>query len=90
MLEICQHKANNTNMIQISMANWASSKFAVQITPNAISLILKKRTDLESMTDNELFAKRSESKAGGRPSNLGPSMLNKEWLLTEEIIKIKT
>ena len=59
MLEICQHKANNTNMIQISMANWASSKFAVQITPNAISLILKKRTDLESMTDNELFAKRS-------------------------------
>ena len=44
-------------MSQIVPANWASSKFGVQITQNTIYLVIKKRTDLECNTDNELFAK---------------------------------
>ena len=50
-LEICQHKAKNPKMR-------TSSKFGAHLTQSAISLILKKRSDLESMTDTELSAKR--------------------------------
>ena len=56
-LEICQHKAKHIKMSQNVLANWASSKFLFQITQDDISLIIKKRTDLESMSNNEFSAK---------------------------------
>ena len=37
---------------------WASGKFVFQITQKDFSVIFKKRTDLESITDNELSVKR--------------------------------
>ena len=43
------------------LANWAYSKFEVQITQNAISLVIKKRTDLECNTDDELSANVRQS-----------------------------
>ena len=45
-------------MSQSVLAYWASSKFGVQIIQNAISLVIKKRTDLSCNTDNKCFAKR--------------------------------
>ena len=50
-------QAKNIKMSQSVLANWAYSKFRFQITQNAISFIIKKRTDLESMSNNELSAK---------------------------------
>ena len=43
------------------LANWAYSTFEVQITQNAISLVIKKRTDLECNTDDELSANVRQS-----------------------------
>ena len=82
-LEMWQHKAKNPKMSQIVLANWASSKFGAHLIQSATSLILKKRTDLESMTDTKLSAKkapsrRSESEAGGGFVNMGRSMPDKE------------
>ena len=44
-------------MSQIVLAYWDPSNFGVQTAQNVISLVIKKRTDLEFNTDNELFAK---------------------------------
>ena len=82
-LEIYQHKAENPKMSRIVLATWASSKFGAHLTLSTISHVLKKHTDLESLTDTKLSAKkalsrRSESEAGGGFVNMGRSMPDKE------------
>ena len=50
-------QANNIKKSLSVLENWAFSKFVYQLTQNDVSLIIEKRTDLESMIGNELFAK---------------------------------
>ena len=72
-------------MSQSVLANWSISKFGVQITQNAISLVIKKRTDLEYMTDWECFSQKpgrfSTTEDKGRTVNLDGSIINKECFL---------
>ena len=56
-LIIFQHKAKNPKMSQSVLGNWPSSKFGAHLTQSAISLILKMRKDLKSMSDTKLSAK---------------------------------
>ena len=57
-LEICEHKTKNPTINQNTLAAWASKEFGVKITQSGISLILKKRSELVSLGEADLAAKR--------------------------------
>ena len=80
-------------MSQSVLANWTSGKFVFQITQNDLSLIIKKRTDLESMTDKELSAKSLRGDYNPKmEEDLSTWVLQcqtKECYLIREIIEIK-
>ena len=82
-LEIYQHKAENPKMSRIVLATWASSKFGAHLTLSTISHVLKKHTDLESLTDTEISGqtplRHSESEDGEIFINVGRLMPDKEF-----------
>ena len=80
-------------MSQSLLANWYSSKFCAPFTQSAISIILKTRTDLESMIDTELSAKRyrvaQNPKLGDALSTWVVQCQTRNVALTGEIITAK-
>ena len=80
-------------MIQSVQANWAPSKFGAYLTQSAISVILKKRKDLETMTNTKLSAKRpriaQNSKLEEFLSTWVVQCQTKNVVLTGEVIKAK-
>ena len=95
------HKGSRFSSTRLGILKWAKvfwqigilANFIYQLTQNDVSLIIQKRTDLETMKDYQLFAKipggAQGSKAKGRPVSLGDSIINKDFFLTWKNIKVK-
>ena len=64
-LELCLHQQANPSINQQALAQWAKEKFQLQNAPSqgAISNILSKRRELDSLTDVQLETKRSRAVA---------------------------
>src|SRR4051794_17584276 len=92
-LQVCRHKSQNPQMSQSALASWATAQFSKNITQAGISGILKKRKELEVMTETDLAAKRP--RVAHHPQleeALATWVLQcqaKNVALTGEIIKVK-
>ena len=80
-------------MSQSVLAYWVASKFGAHLTQSAIHLILKKRTDLESIKDTELSTKlprvAQNPKLEDALSTWVVQCQTRNVALTGEIIKVR-